>query len=103
MKLTEQQLKAIIEESIIEVMNQAAMAQNQNQISTKEKFQRVMKLNEELVKIKREADALQLENASKWIYMAIQSIDREYIGDSVRDLWNRGKEAVQGIFKEGND
>ena len=98
MKLTEQQLKAIIKESIEEVMNQAAMAQNQNQISTKEKFQRVRALNQQLIAIKKEADALQLEEVSKWIYMCIQSIDREFVRDTVSDTYNNVKGTVQGWF-----
>lgn len=98
MTITEQELKDIIRESIEEVMGQ-----NQAAGIMPEKMKRVAALNKQLWAIKKEADALQLENASKWIYMAIQSIDREYIGDSARDLWNRGKQAVQGIFKEGND
>lgn len=95
MTITEQELKDIIRESIEEVMGQ-----NQAAGIMPEKMKRVAALNKQLWAIKKEADALQLENASKWIYMAIQSIDREYISDTVSNGFNRAKETVQGWFKE---
>jgi len=99
MKVTENELKKMIRESIEEVV-----AQNQGQMTTqgqamnqanapglKERAQRVGALNKQLWAIKKEADALELENASKWIYMAIQSIDREFAGDTIRNGWEKTK------------
>lgn len=89
-QLTEDRLNAIIRESIEEVMaGNNAPAGNNN-------FNRIVNLNKQLWAIKKEADALGLENASKWIYMAIQSIDREYLRDSVTGGFNKAKDTVKG-------
>ena len=76
---------------------------NENQPPQNGRLQRVTALNKQLWAIKKETDALGLESASKWIYMAIQAIDREYATDTIKNGWNKAKEAVQGIIKEGNE
>ena len=90
--MTENELKQLIKEEVMQAMAQAAP--DQQNPGLKERAQRVYQLNKTLIEVKKEADALQLENVSKWIYMAIQSLDREFIGDTVSNGWNKAKEKV---------
>ena len=103
MKVTESELKNMIRESIEEVVaqGQGQMMNQANAPGLKERAQRVGALNKQLWAIKKEADELELENVSKWIYLAIQSVDREFVGDTVSNAWNKAKETVGGWFNGG--
>jgi hypothetical protein len=99
--ISEADLRNMIRECVEGVLNEAMSQPQQQAPGIRERFNRVRNLNKMLWNVKKEADALQLENVSKWIYMAIQSIDREFVGDTVSNAWNKAKETVGGWFNGG--
>ena len=99
--ISEADLKNMIRGCLDGILNEAMSQPQQQAPGIRERFNRVRNLNKMLWNVKKEADALQLENVSKWIYMAIQSIDREFVGDTVSNAWNKAKETVGGWFNGG--
>ena len=103
-QVTENELKNIIQESVVSIlmeeyaagqvpMQQAPQQQNQGFL---DRAKRVKNLNATLVNVWKEADALGLTDVKKWLGMAIASLDKEFIGDTVSNGFNKAKETVKG-------
>lgn len=106
MTIKESELKKIIRESIEEVMAQTAPIQaqsapQQQQQGLRQRYAKLKDLNKRLWAVKQEAESLQLENVSKWIYMAIQSMNGEFVGDTVRNGVQNATQKIKGLLNPG--